>query len=231
MTQGRDGEAARRASGSGGQDRVLLPEHITDARDLHAVARVTAIVRGRVRRFVSRSSHGAGEVEDLVQEIWLALLEHDARRLRAWDRARGVPLEHFVAMLADRQLRSWSAHRRARRRSAPLVELDAIPEDTVVDHWPPETAAETSALLTRWRARVDRELPTRGRMIFELMVKELDPDQIATALEVNRQVVYNWQYQIRSMLCEAPGAARGRRRIRQRPPLAFPYSNVLARSG
>lgn len=184
----------------------LAPEHVTDASDpgvaRRAAERVTAVVRARVRRFLSRSPRAGDEVEDVVQEIWLALLDRDAHRLRSWDRDRGVPLERFIAMIADRQLVSRSAHGRARRRSAQLVELDAMPEDAAVDTWTPEDAAGTAALLTRWRAHVARQLPVRGRTIFELMIRELDPDQIATALEVNRQVVYNWQHQIRGVLTD-----------------------------
>jgi len=183
----------------------LVPEHVTDARDpglaRHAVERITAIVRARVRRFLARSrGHAGDEVDDVVQEIWLALLDRDARRLRSWDRGRGVSLEHYIARIADRQLLSRAAHGRARLRSAPLVELDAMPEDAAVDRWTPEAAAGTAALLTRWRADVGRQLPGRGPAIFELMIRELDADQIARALEVNRQVVYNWQHQIRGVL-------------------------------
>lgn len=214
----------------------LAPEDVTGASDpgrtRHAVELVTAIIRARVRRFVFRSPIAGYEVEDLVQEIWVALLDRDARKLRSWDPGRCVPLERFVAVIADRELASLRSHSRARRRSAPLVDLEATPVHAAVDAWTPEAAAVTAAVLAGWRARIGQQLSPRGGAIFELMVLELDPDQIAAVLEVNRQVVYNWQYQIRGLLARrATGGAAMSARTEKRPGTHSPYSNVLSRSG
>lgn len=214
----------------------LAPEDVTDAsnpsRTRHAVELVTAIIRARVRRFVCRSPIAGYELEDLVQEIWVALLDRDARKLRSWDPGRCVPLERFVAVIADRELASRRSHSRARRRSAPLIDLEATPVHAAVDTWTPETAAVTAALLAGWRARIGQQLSLRGRAIFELMVLELDPDQIAAVLEVNRQVVYNWQYQIRGILARrAIGGMVMSARTEKRPGPHSPYSNVLSRGG
>jgi DNA-directed RNA polymerase specialized sigma24 family protein len=214
----------------------LAPEDVTDAsnpcRARHAVELVTAIIRARVRRFLFRSPIAGHEVEDLVQEIWVALLDRDARKLRSWDPGRCVPLERFVAVIADRELASLRSRSRARRRSAPLIDLEAMPVHAAVDTWTPETAAVTAALLAGWRARIGQQLSPRGRAIFELMVHELDPDQIAAVLEVNRQVVYNWQYQIRGILARrAIGGMTMTARTEKRPGGHSAYSSVLSRSG
>ena len=190
----------------------LVPEDVTDASDPRRARRamelVTAIVRARARRFLFRSPIAGYEVEDVVQEIWVALLDRDARRLRSWDPGRCVPSERFIAMIADRELASLWSHSRARRRSAPLIDLEATPVHATMDTWTPEAALATASLLAAWRARISQQLSVRGRAIFELMVLELDPDQVAAVLEVNRQVVYNWQYQIRGILADERPAAR-----------------------
>jgi DNA-directed RNA polymerase specialized sigma24 family protein len=187
-------------------DPGLTPEDVTDASDpgraRRAVELVTTVVRARARRFLFRSPIAGYDVEDLVQEIWLVLLDRDARKLRSWDPGRRVPLERFVAVIADRALASLWSHSRARRRSAPLIHLEAAPVHAAVDTWTPEAAAVTAALLAGWRARIGQQLSARGRAIFELMVLELDPDQVAAVLEVNRQVVYNWRYQIRGIVAD-----------------------------
>jgi DNA-directed RNA polymerase specialized sigma24 family protein len=214
----------RRGGAPGWQDAArLAPEDVTDASNpgrARAVALVTATVRARVRRFLCRSPIAGYEVEDLVQEIWVALLDRGARRLRSWDPGRCVPLERFIAVIADRELASLWSRSRARRRSAPIVDLASTPAHAAVDTWTPEAAAVTAALLGGWRARIDQQLSVRGRAIFELMVLELEPDQVAAVLAVNRQVVYNWQYQIRGVLAMHP----------KRPGGHSTYSNVLSRS-
>jgi DNA-directed RNA polymerase specialized sigma24 family protein len=224
-------------TGTGPQEpSTLAPEDVTDAsnpgRARRAVELVSAAVRARVRRFLVRSPIAGYEVEDLVQEIWIALLDRDARRLRSWDPGRCVPLERFVAVIADRELASLRSRSRARRRSAPLIDLDAMPVHAAVDTWTPEAAAVTAALLAGWRARIGEQLPGRGRAVFELMVLELEPDQVAAVLEVNRQVVYNWQYQIRGILADrAIGGPAMSAHAKKRPGAHSAYSSVLSRSG
>jgi DNA-directed RNA polymerase specialized sigma24 family protein len=192
-------------------DPGLTPDDVTDAsnpnRARRAVELVTAVVRARARRFLFRLPIAGYDAEDLVQEIWLALLDRGARKLRSWDPGRCVPLERFVSVIADRELASLWSHSRARRRSAPLIDLEATPVHAAVDTWTPEAAAATTSLLAGWRARIGQQLSARGRAIFELLVLELDPDQVAAVLEVNRQVVYNWQYQIRGALADERSAA------------------------
>jgi hypothetical protein len=40
------------------------------------------------------------EVGDLVQDVFVALFQSDAKALRVWDPARGMPLKQFVGMLS-----------------------------------------------------------------------------------------------------------------------------------
>jgi DNA-directed RNA polymerase specialized sigma24 family protein len=210
----------------------LTPEDVVDesnpGRARSAVEIITTSLRARARRFVSRSPIAGYGVEDLVQELWVALLDRDARRLRSWDPGRRVPLERFVAVIADRELATLRARSLARRRSAPLVD-EATPVHAFMDTWTPESTALTANLLAGWRARIGEQLSVRGRAIFELMLLELDPEQVAAVLDVSRQVVYNWQYQIRAILADERSATSGR--IRKRSGAHFSYSTVLSRRG
>jgi DNA-directed RNA polymerase specialized sigma24 family protein len=161
------------------------------------VACLMPVVRMRAARARARGALREQTVDDLVQEIWLALLANDSRRLRAWDESRGVPRERFVAVLADRALAALIARTRARRRASTLVTLDSCPESALARNDTPERE-----LIVRETLRlVARQLPLRGQaVLLEFWGGQRDAQAIASALGVARQVVYNWQHRIRLVL-------------------------------
>src|SRR4051812_48339802 len=78
------------------------------------VATLTPVVQARVARtLLARRSLLAGgrsvreEVEDLSQEIFLALFDRNARVLRSWEPERGLSLLNFVGLVAERQVLSF----------------------------------------------------------------------------------------------------------------------------
>src|SRR6185295_14407505 len=73
------------------------------------VAVLTPVVQARVARtLLARRGQPSGgrnlrqEVEDLTQEIWVALFASDARVLRSWRAERGLSLENFVGLVSER---------------------------------------------------------------------------------------------------------------------------------
>ena len=73
------------------------------------VAVLTPVIQARVARtlLAHRSPLASGrdlrqEVEDQIQEVFLALFARDGRVLRSWLSERGLSLENFVGRVAER---------------------------------------------------------------------------------------------------------------------------------
>lgn len=84
------------------------------------VAVLTPVIQKRVARTLLAHRHRlAGgcdvrqEVEDLCQDVFLALFSRDARVLRDWQAEGGSSLESFVGLLAERQVLSFLRSGRA----------------------------------------------------------------------------------------------------------------------
>src|SRR5262245_29160958 len=72
------------------------------------VARLTPVIQARVARCLLRRAGAAGsrlrqDVKDLVQEVFVALFEGRGRILLGWDPRRGLSLDNFVGLVAERQ--------------------------------------------------------------------------------------------------------------------------------
>jgi RNA polymerase sigma-70 factor (ECF subfamily) len=84
------------------------------------VAVLTPVIQARVARtLLARRHRLAGgrdvrqEVEDLSQDVFLTLFSRDARVLRDWQPGRGLSLESFVGLVAERQVLSFLCSGRA----------------------------------------------------------------------------------------------------------------------
>src|SRR5881227_559933 len=91
--------------------RVLAGDPAALAR---LVAVLTPVIHARVARtlLAHRSLLASGrdlrqEVEDQSQEVFLALFRRDARSLRSWQAERGLSLENFVGLMAERRVKSF----------------------------------------------------------------------------------------------------------------------------
>ena len=71
--------------------------------------RLLPVVQTRVglalmrRQGQARGRNVRAEVEDLSQEVFLALFERDGRVLRGWQPERGLSLKGFVGLVAERE--------------------------------------------------------------------------------------------------------------------------------
>ena len=92
----------------------------------------------------------AGDVEDLTQEVLLALFADDGRILKAWSPERGLPLERFVGLVARRHALSML---RSRRRSP----FNAQPTDPLdLEAQPPESRRRDALRSTETRQSLER---------------------------------------------------------------------------
>ncbi len=143
----------------------------------------------------------ARDADDMVQEIWLVLVQDKARLLRAFDPVRGKSLEGYVGMVCRRELwrRSTAAQRQKRGSGKAGVNLELVPEISVAETPIDERVAQRD-LLGTIRQRVETELSERGRLIFALLYEDgLSTKETADRLDVAVQVVYNWQHRIRKL--------------------------------
>jgi RNA polymerase sigma-70 factor (ECF subfamily) len=160
------------------------------------VLSVGPIVHGRVAKALLRRRGSDGrdvrqEAEDLVQEVFLALFDDDARILRAWKPERG-PFGHFVALIADHQVSS--IFRSGRRR--PWSDNVALLADPETDDGAPTADAwvasreELAFVLDGVRAAVS----AKGWDVFVRLYVENQPvEVVAKALNLRLDAIYAWR--------------------------------------
>lgn len=135
------------------------------------------------------------ETADLVQEVFLALLENDARILSAWDPARGRGLGSFVQLVARHQVASvLRSHKRC-----PWTEDPTPLDDMALD---PEPSPEARVVDVDEARRVMDELrgglSTRSAMMFEgLYVQEREVDDVCQEFALTRDALYAWRSRLK----------------------------------
>jgi DNA-directed RNA polymerase specialized sigma24 family protein len=152
------------------------------------------VVQSRAARALSRyrprGRDSRQDVEDLVQEIYVALFENDGRVLKSWDPERGLSLRNFVGLVSQR-----TAHgilRSGRRTPWPddptdptdMENLDETSRD-------PLPHIHSRAELSRLMDRLTEELSPRGLTLFyRLCVNQEDVRAVAQSTGMTEQAVY-----------------------------------------
>jgi RNA polymerase sigma-70 factor (ECF subfamily) len=132
----------------------------------------------------------------MSQQVFVSLLEGDARALRAWAPGRGLSLLEFVELLASREVVSIL---RSGRRN-PWKE-DTVAEDVIDEHAGVEQGPELLASARNFGAalveRLHAQLSTKGIELFELLfVQERDVAEVAGSLGMSTDAVYAWRSRI-----------------------------------
>jgi RNA polymerase sigma factor (sigma-70 family) len=182
------------------------------------VAVLTPVIQARVARtLLARRHRLAGgrdvrqEVEDLCQDVFLTLLSRDAHVLRSWQTERGLSLESFVGLVAERRVLSFlRSGRRNPWKEDPSFTAEEL-ETEAPESGPEEIAAgreHLSLLLDRLR----EELSPLGRRLFELLfVQELSQTEVQAASGLSADAVYAWRSRLRrlahKLLAEMSGNA------------------------
>lgn len=163
------------------------------------VDRLFPVVRARVRALQARRTDVRGlDQPDLIQQVFVCLLENGARQLTLWDPARGASLEGYVGMVTEREVGNAAQKLSTRGRYEVHVGADAL-----IDAPSPEAHAVARDMTARLGSFLEAQLPPKGRVVFRCLYSDgLDAEETARVLGVNRQVVYNWQHRIRSLARE-----------------------------
>jgi RNA polymerase sigma-70 factor (ECF subfamily) len=169
------------------------------------VAVLTPVIQARVTRtLLARRHRLAGgrvvrqEVEDLSQDVFLALFSRNARVLRDWQPGRGLSLQNFVGLVAERQVLSFL---RSGRRNYFWKEDPILTEEELERESPeigPEDFAASRELLSLLLDRLREELSPLGWWLFELLfVQELSQAEVEAASGLSADAVYQWRRRLR----------------------------------
>lgn len=170
------------------------------------VALLTPVIQARIARSLLHYRRGGAsgrdvhqEVADLAQDVFLLLFEKDGKVLRSWQPERGLTLENFVGLVAERQTVSLL---RSGRRS-PWKEDPTLAEDLdgqAAKGPEPEDAAASRDQLRRLFLRLKEELSPLGRQLFELIfVQELDVGEVGQRTGLSADAVYAWRSRLRKL--------------------------------
>ena len=170
------------------------------------VALLTPVIQARVARaLLARRFRLASrcdvrqEVENLSQEVFLALFSRDAHVLRSWQAERGLSLENFVGMVAERQVLSFlrSGRRNLWKEDASFTAEEPEPEAPEPG---PEKIAAGREHLDLLLDRLREELSPLGRWLFELLfVQDLSVNEVRAASGLSADAVYAWRSRLRSL--------------------------------
>lgn len=167
------------------------------------VAGLTPVVQARVARalLARRSRLGSGrdvrqEVEDLSQDVFLALFARQGHILRSWQAERGLSLENFVGLVAERQVVSFlrSGKRNPWKEDpVPAEDLDM----TAPESGPEEVTAsreQLSLLLERLREKLS---PLGHQLFLLLFVQEMSVPETMAESGLSADAVYAWRSRLR----------------------------------
>ena len=137
------------------------------------------------------------DVLDLVQDVLVSLFERDAKELRRWDPERGRSLESFVRLVARRRVARTLSQRQGNPwADAPTDPADLDEADTRALTKRLETRQHLDQLLGALHARMN----ARDHELFDLLfVQGLEPDDVATKMDMSRGAVNAWSYRTRKL--------------------------------
>ena len=164
------------------------------------VERLSPVVQSRVARALLRSrARGRPirqEVADLTQEVFVALFRDDARKLRAWEPARGLDLRAFVGLVSEREVASiLRSGRRSPWTEEPTESQDL---DRRREHRDPEQAVAERQHAELVLERLEAALSPLGRQLFVLLwVEGRSVQAVCDQLELSADAVYAWRSRIR----------------------------------
>jgi RNA polymerase sigma-70 factor (ECF subfamily) len=154
-----------------------------------AQARITRVLlcRGASRRRDIREG-----VLDLIQEVFLSLLDDGGRLLRTWNADRGMSFENFVGLIAAQKAAATFRGTGSiwREDLVDPIELDASDDSRST----PEQIVASRELLDAILSRLDDELNELGRLLFQLSFVEGRPaGEVSCIIGMSEPAVYQWR--------------------------------------
>lgn len=158
--------------------------------------RLTPVIQARVRSTLRRRSSSLSP-DDVVQEVWLSLMQDDKRLLRRYDPSRGSSLEGYVGGIADRVAGDAVRRSRAGKRDVART-VSGLPIQVEDRAAPIDRPVLDRDLIERLFAHLEESLPRKGRLVLRCIFGDgLSTSETASALGVSQQVVHNWKFRIR----------------------------------
>lgn len=188
------------------------------------VEHLSPVIQARVVRALLRRASGGRstrqEVEDMTQDVFVALFENDGKVLRSWEPERGMSLANFTGLVAERQV---AAILRSGRRS-PWTEDPTLSEDLdrPGDGAPgPEDLVASQELLAVLLDQVRAALSPKGLDLFErLYLHEDSVEAVCAATGMSPDAVYAWRSRlgklVRTLAAEAMSDSRATPQIPRR---------------
>ena len=186
-----------------GADRTLvgraLKREASALRKL--VDRLAPVIQARVVRVLLWRQPTSGrdvrqEVEDLTQEVFLALFRREGQLLRSWQPERGLSLRNFVGLVAERLVGGILQAKRGRN---PWVATPAAPETLASCEAAPQQldqVIDCFDLLDRLLAN----LTPQGRTMFhKLLVEQQTVAQICRETGMSKNTVHAWHSRLRKL--------------------------------
>jgi RNA polymerase sigma-70 factor (ECF subfamily) len=170
------------------------------------VAVLTPVIQARVTRtLLARRHRLAGgrvvrqDVEDRSQDVFLALFSRDSRVLRDWQPRRGLSLQSFVGLVAERQVLSFlrSPRRNPWREDPSLMDEELERESPEIL---PDDFVASRELFSLLLDRLREALSPLGWRMFELLfVQELSQAEVEAASGLSADAVYQWRLRLRRL--------------------------------
>jgi RNA polymerase sigma-70 factor, ECF subfamily len=138
------------------------------------------------------------ELEDLVQEVFIALFDRGKKLLSSWDPARGRSLESYVRLVArSRALDVLRSRRRSPWQTEPMDhdQIEELAEPAAPQQ--AERAVAREKLIALQRA-LPEMLSSRDFSLFvALFVEERPPADVAIDVGMTAGAVYQWSSRFR----------------------------------
>lgn len=175
------------------------------------VSALRPVVQYRVALGLRRTARARGrdpgqEVEDMSQQVFLALFDDGRKKLRAWDPERGLSLANYVGLLAEREVASCL--RRMRRNPWTEEPTEAADLDLGAPAvTSPERQTHARRLLERLLDCLRERLSPRGLHMFKrLYAEQVAPDELAEQEGLGRDAVYQWRSRIKRAVAKCRAA-------------------------
>ena len=163
------------------------------------VRAIQPVIQARVARAFFRYRRAAKgrdvrqEVDDLVQQCFVALFADGGRVLLQWDPSRGLGLLGYVGLVVEREVLSLLRS----RRQNPWTEDPTLSED--FDARPdgglgPEQLLESRQLLRAVVERLRAQLSDKGLALFEILVVDArSVEDVCAVMSMTPDAVYAWR--------------------------------------
>ena len=136
------------------------------------------------------------ELEDLVQEVFVALFSAEGGTLRKWDPDKGCSFASFVGLVARRRIANILRSRTAGTHGHQSEMMDS---SAICPNPDPEQATGSRQILEALVEHLEATLSPRALDMFErLFVRQEAVETVAEAAGLSHDAVYQWRTRLRA---------------------------------